>query len=155
LGLPDDLVVDTAAVAPDDVPTALAVAAAAVVDARHLPTALALGCPTVTDAASAAAVGAEDGRHVRLGTRRDAEALAADDVGAATLSRHGHELAVGRLDPATAAARLVRLWGLADASPAGRVGAALDELGTAPGSLPARRSAAALALFAAPSPGGR
>ena len=55
-GLAPALVVDTAALAPHDVPTALAVAAAAVVDRNHLPTALALGCPVATDASAAAAV---------------------------------------------------------------------------------------------------
>lgn len=150
LGLADDLVVDTAALDPLDVPTALAVAAAAVVDARHLPAALALGCPVVTDASSARRVGAVDGQEVVVGNRDDAAALAADDRRASGLSRRAHDLAVTRFDPSTTASRLLDLWGLADETPKGRVEAALADLGTAPGAAPRRRVADALVLFAPP-----
>jgi len=150
LGLDPDLVVDTVALAPDDVPTALAVVAAALVGLRDLPTALALGCPVVTDASSAAAVGAADGDHVVVGERGDAVALALDDRRAARLSRRGRDLAGQRLDPDMAVRRLLRLW---DLEPRGSgLATALDDLGTAAGA-PIRRRAAAALTFSRPSGG--
>ncbi len=152
LGLDPDLVVDTVALDPTDVPTALALAAAAVVELRHLPVALALGCPAVTDGAAAAAVGARPERDLLVGERADAVALAADPVQAARLSRAARALAVSRLDPETTVATLLERWGLGpQPSPEVRVNAVLAELGTAPGAPVRARVADALALFA-PSP---
>lgn len=153
LGLPPLLVVDTAALVTDDVPTALAVAAAAVVDADHLPLALALGCPTVTDAAAAVTIGAVAGVHVVVGGRDEADAVAADDHRAAALSRQGRALAVTALDPAAAAAAVLVALGLTATGPVARVEARLDELGTTPAAPVRRRAAEALALFA-PDPAG-
>ncbi len=152
LGLPPLLVVDTAALVTDDVPTALAVAAAAVVDLDHLPLALALGCPTVTDADAAAAVGALDGVHVVVGERAAADALAVDDHRAAALSWHGRALAVATLDPAAAATAVLAALGLGPGpGPVARLDDRLAELGTDPAAPVRRRAAAALALFG-PSP---
>jgi hypothetical protein len=151
LGLPADLVVDTATLAPEDVPTALALAAAAVVAPAHLPLALALGCPSVVSATSATAVGAVDGLHVVVGGRPEAEAIAADDRQASWLSRQGRRLALASLDPARTADALLRAWGLAPAGPTARVDERLAELGTAPTGPVRRRVADALALF---TPGG-
>lgn len=151
LGLPPLLVVDTAALTLDDVPTGLALAAAAVVDEPHLPLALALGCPTVTTAAVAASVGAVDDVDVVVGERADADALAADDVRASALSRHARARAVATLDPAPAAAAVVAALGLgADPTPHTLVDARLAELGTSPAAPIRRRTADALALFTAP-----
>ncbi len=153
LGLDPDLVVDTVALDPVDVPTALAVAAAAVVDRRDLPLALALGCPTVTDAGAASAVGAEPDVDVVVGDRAAAVALAADDVRAARLSRRGRALAVARLDPEVTAAALLDRWGLGPAAtPLARLDAALAELGTAPGAPVRARAASATALLAPSDP---
>lgn len=148
LGLAPDLVVETATLDPADVPTALAVAAAAVVPAADLPLALALGCPTVTDREAARAVGAGD-EEVAVGDRATAEALAADDARAAGLSRRGRALAAAALDPDVTARALLAAWGLADpAGPVARVEAALDGLGTAPAAPVRARVDAALALLA-------
>jgi hypothetical protein len=158
LGLDPDLVVDTAALDPDDVPTALAVAAAAVVAEPDLPLALALGCPSVVGAeAAAAAVGAVDELHVVVGGRPEAEALAADDRRAALLSRQARRLARDTLDPARPADVLLRAWGIAPTGPVARVDERLAELGTAPAGPVRRRVADALAPFTAesPDPGGR
>lgn len=151
LGLDADLVVDTVALDPSDVPTALAVAAAAVVELRHLPVALALACPTVTDAAAATTIGARPDRDLLVGGRADALALAADPVRAARLSRAARALAVSRLDPEVAAAALLDRWGLGpEPSPEARVAAVLAGLGTAPGAPVRARAADALALFVPP-----
>ncbi|WCO65504.1 hypothetical protein PO878_13455 [Iamia majanohamensis] len=152
LGLDPDLVVDTLALDPLDVPTALAVAAAAVVERRDLPVALALGCPTVTDASAAAAVGAEPGRDLEVGDRAVAVALAADEARAAALSRRGRALAERRLDPEVTAAALLDRWGLGPRpTPLRRLEAALEDLGTAPGAPVRARARAATDLFA-PTP---
>lgn len=149
LGLPPVLVVDTAALVLDDVPTALAVAAAAVVDEPHLPLALALGCPTVTSADAAARLGVTD--VVVVGERAEAEALAGDDHRAARLSRQGRAAAVARLDAAAAADAVVAALGLGPApTPAVLADARMAELGTAPAAPIRRRVAAGLALFTAP-----
>lgn len=149
LALAPDLVVDTLALDPRDVPTALAVAAAAVVERRDLPVALALGCPTVTDASAAVAVGAEPGRDVEVGDRGAAVELASDEARAATLSRRGRALAVGRLDPEVTALALLDRWGLGpEPTPSVRLEAALRDLGTAPGAPVRGRAAAATHLFA-------
>ncbi|QYG92587.1 hypothetical protein HC251_09155 [Iamia sp. SCSIO 61187] len=147
LGLADDLVVDVRAIDPDDVPTALTVAAAAVVPAAHLPLALALGCPAVTTASAAAAVGAVDGLHVVVGDRAAADALAGDDRRCALLSRQGRHLAVTALDPRRAAEALVRGWDLAPTGPVARLDQRLSELGTAPASPVRRRVAEAVAAL--------
>jgi hypothetical protein len=145
LGLAADLVVDVATLAAEDRPTALAVAASAVVGVDDLPLALALGCPTVTAAAAAATVGAVDGVHVVLGGRAEAVALAADEHRSGPLSRRGHELARERLDPAPAAAALLQAWGLGPTGPVARLDERLAELGTAPAAPVRRRVADALA----------
>jgi hypothetical protein len=156
LGLPADLVVDTVGVAPEDVPTALAVAAAAVVDLRDLPLALALGCPTVTDSGALASVGGKDGDHAVVGERSDAVDLAADVSRCARLSRRARELAETRLDPERAANELLDRLGLARVPdrPVARVDAALAALGTAPGAPPRARAYAALAMFSHAAPVG-
>lgn len=138
LGLDPDLVIATVAWSPDDVPTGLAVAAAAVVDRLRLPLALALGCPVVTDAAAAEAVGAADGDHVVVGGWIEAEALARDQRTAARLSRRARQLARDRLDPDVTVGRLLAQWGWVPSSPGARLQRALDELGTGP-SAPIRR----------------
>jgi hypothetical protein len=153
LGLPADLVVDTATLAPEDVPTALAVAAAAVVAEPDLPLALALGCPSVVTSATAAALGVRAGLQVVAGGRAEAEALAGDDARAARLARLGRRFALARLDPARTAEALLAAWGLAPEGPVARVDERLAELGTAPAGPVRRRVADALALFA-PAPGG-
>ncbi|HEU5151006.1 MAG TPA: hypothetical protein VFU19_10940 [Iamia sp.] len=150
LGLPDDLVVATAALDPDDVPTALAVAAAAVVVEPDLPLALALGCPSVVTAEAAEAVGVADGRHVVVGGHPEAVALAADEHRAARLSYRGVRLAREALDPARAADALLRAWGLVPTSPVARFDERLDALGTARTGPIRRRVADALALMTAP-----
>jgi hypothetical protein len=139
---------------PDDaVPTALAVAAAAVVGGPWLLPALALGAPVVTDAASAARVGAADGAEVVVAPRGDAPAvarqLAGDPVRAAALSRRARRLVEQRFDLAPATAELAARLGLdrAARSPFARVDAALAELGTPPGARPAVRAAEALSAF--------
>jgi hypothetical protein len=135
------------------VPTALAVAAAAVVAGPSLLTALALGTPVVTDAASAARVGAQDGVEVLVADPADAPAvarrLAGDPVQAAALSRRARRLVERRFDLVPAAAELAARLGLARAasSPAARLDAALAELGTPPGARPAVRAADALAAL--------
>ena len=153
LGLTPDLVVDTAALDPDDVPTALAVAAAAVVAPADLPRALALGCPSVVTAEAAAGIGAVDGLHVVVGGRPEAEALAGDDRRAALLSRQGRLLARATLDPARTAEALLRAWGLAPAGPVARLDERLDELGTSRTGPVRRRAADALALMTGPTGG--
>lgn len=140
LGLDPDLVVDTATLAPADVETALAVAAAAVVDEAHLRLALALGCPTVTDRAAASALGAVDGDHVVVGERDDAVALAADPVRSARLSLRGRTLVEGAVQGSPA-------------DPVAKVVAVLDELGTAPSAPIRARAAAALDGFGPSVPG--
>lgn len=157
LGLPDDLVIDTADLDPADVPTALAVAAAAVVARPDLPLALALGCPSVVTAETAAAVGVVGGVEVVVGERADAEAIAADDRQASYLSRQGHLAATHRLDPARTADALLRAWGLTREGPVARFDERLAELGTAPTGPIRRRQADALTLFdprPEPAPGG-
>lgn len=156
LGLAPDLVVDTAALAPADVETALAVAAAAVVDGAHLRLALALGCPAVTEPAAAAALRAVDGDHVVVGGRSDAVALAADPVRAARLSHRGRVLVEGAADPPTLDgwtrhAQVSVQSSRAD--PGAAVVVALDELGTAPSAPIRARAAAALEGFGPPGPG--
>jgi hypothetical protein len=153
LGLDPELVVDTAALDPDDMPTALAVAAAALVTGADLPLALALGCPSVVSAEAAATVGAVDELHVVIGGRVDAEALATDDRRAALLSRQARLLARTRLDPARPADVLLRAWGIAPTGAAARVDERLAELGTAPAGPVRRRVADALAPFTEPKPG--
>jgi hypothetical protein len=153
LGLDPDLVVDTAALDPDDVPTALAVAAAAVVAPADLPLALALGCPSVVTAEAAAGLGAVDGLHVVVGGRPEAEALAGDDRRAALLSRQGRLLARAALDPARAAEALLRAWGLAPVGPVARFDERLDELGTSRTGPVRRRVADALVLMTGPTGG--
>jgi hypothetical protein len=138
---------------PDEaVPTALAVAAAAVVAGPSLVTALALGTPVVTDAASAARVGAGDGVEVEVADPADAPAvarrLAGDPVQAAALSRRARRLVERRFDLGPAAADLAARLGLDRVpSPAARLDAALAELGTPPGARPAVRAAEALAAL--------
>jgi hypothetical protein len=136
-----------------EVPTALAVAAAAVVAGPSLVTALALGTPVVTDAASAERVGAEAGAEVLVVPPAEAlaaaHALAADPVQAAALSRRARRLVERRFDLGPAASALAARLGLdrAPSSPAARLDAALAELGTPPGARPAVRAAEALAAF--------
>lgn len=151
LGLPATLAVDVTTLAAADVPTALAVASAAVVPATHLPLALALGCPTVTSADAAAGVGAADGLEVVVGERSDADALAADLPRSAALSRRARALAERALDPDATARALVAAWGLAASplDPGARVEAAFTALGTAPGAPIRRRAAEALAPLVA------
>ncbi len=135
------------------VPTALAVAAAAVVVGPELVTALALGTPVVTDAHSAARVGAEAGTDLLVVPPADAMAVAAvvatDPVRAASLSRRARRLVERRFDLAPAAATLAGRLGLDTArrGPFAAVDAALAELGTPSGARPAARAAEALAAL--------
>lgn len=117
----------------DLVPTALALASAAVVCGPRLAEAMAWATPCVTDAASAAALGAVDGSEVaiggdRAGRREAAHLLAADVRRAASLGRGGRRL-VERRDTAGAARRLARRLGLAvePVTAAERISALLDE----------------------------
>lgn len=152
LELDPHLIVQTAALAPDDVPTGLAVAAAAVVDGSHLPLALALGCPVVTDEVTASAVGAVAQVHVVLGSRAEAELLARDERRAAGLSRRAHELARDSLDPDVTVGRLLRLWGWPPSDLTACLGRALDELGTGGGATIRGRGTDALAFSRPTSP---
>jgi hypothetical protein len=137
----------------EEVPTALAVAAAAVVGGPALVGALALGTPVVTDADAAARVGAEPGGELLVAPPADAlavaRALAGDAVQAASLSRRARRLVERRFDLGPAAAELAARLGLdrTPRSPAARLDAALVELGTPPGARPALRAGEALAAF--------
>jgi hypothetical protein len=137
----------------EDVPTALAVAAAAVVAGPWLVEALALGTPVVTDEASAAELGAEVGADVLVAAPAEAEAaaraLAAEPVRAASLSRRARRLVERRFDVAPAAAELAGRLGLdrGAADPLAPIDGALAELRTPPGSRPAARAAEALAAL--------
>jgi hypothetical protein len=147
---------------PDEaVPTALAVAAAAVVVGPWLTRALALGTPVVTDAASADRVGAGHGSEVLVLPPADAlaaaRALAGDPLQAAALSRHARRLVERRFDLGPAATELAARLGLDRAAwtPLVRIDFALAELGTPPGGRPAVRAAEALAgLPSTPGPVG-
>jgi len=153
LGLAPDLVVDTAALDPDDVPTALAVAAAAVVAEADLPLALALGCPSVVTTEAAAGLGAVDQHHVVVGARPEADALAGDDRRAALLSRQGHQMARATLDAARTADALLRAWGLGPTGPVARLDERLDELGPSRTGPVRHRAADAFALLTGPTGG--
>ena len=126
LGLADALVVDVraghAAASPPMperlVPTALAVAAAAVVDDRWIDVALALGTPVVTDASSARRIGATDGIEVVTASPEEVEetarALARDLPRAAALGRAGRRHCEHHHDLRTPAAEVAARLGLAD-----------------------------------------
>jgi hypothetical protein len=162
LGLAVDLVVDVRNGAPQAlperlVPTALAVAAAAVVDARRLDLALALGTAVVTDDDAAEGIGATDGVEVVIAAPSDAaevaRALAGDLPRAAALGRAGrrdcerrHDLRtpaaevatrLGLMGAAVEAEAVLRrhlgaLWTPADARVAARASAAVVALGALP-----------------------
>lgn len=162
LGLARELVVDVRTGGDGDraglpdrlVPTALAVAAAAVVDDHWIDLALALGTPVVTDAASARRIDATEGIEVMVADAGDvaasARALAGDLPRAAALGRAGRRACERRHDLRTAAAEVAERLGL--------TGAALDaehvvlrllgELWTPADARVASRASAALAGFA-------
>lgn len=126
VGLAVDLVVDVRGeiaheALPDHlVPTALALAASAVVDARWLDLALALGTAVVTDAVTADGIGATDGVEVVIATSgqasQAARALAGDLPRAAALGRAGRRQCERRHDLRTPAAEVARRLGLTGAS---------------------------------------
>lgn len=168
LGLADTLVVDVRAGHAGDgpplpdrlVPTALAVAAAAVVDDRWIDVALALGTPVVTDASSARRIGATDGIEVVTVSPEEcwetARALARDLPRAAALGRAGRRHCEHRHDLRTPAAEVAARLGLADqALDAERiVRRHLSELWTPADARVAARASAALAGFAPLPPAG-
>lgn len=126
LGLADTLVVDVRAghagggpSLPDGlVPTALAVAAVAVVDDRWIDVALALGTPVVSDAHSARRIGATDGVELVTAPPEEVEetarALAGDLPRAAALGRAGRRHCERGHDLRTPAAEVAARLGLAD-----------------------------------------
>ncbi|HEX2576682.1 MAG TPA: hypothetical protein VHK88_10070 [Aquihabitans sp.] len=139
LDLPDDLVVAIDhPVATDDVVTALALAAAAVVTGPLLPLALALGTPVVTGPDSARRHGIEAGVEAEVAAdpvAADAAArsLARYELGAAALSRRGRRFAEHHLDldrPAAAVRQRLGLAAVAARGGAGRLRDRLDELAT-------------------------
>lgn len=163
LGLDADLVVDVRGGARPSLPehlapTALAVAAAAVVDARWLDLALALGTAVVTDDAAAEGIGATDGVEVVVAAPDEAEgaaqALAHDIVRAAALGRAGRRQCEGRhnlREPAAEVASRLGLTGPAvDAESVLR--RRLGELWTPADAGVAARGSAAVAAFAGPIP---
>lgn len=141
-GLPDDLVVDAAALADEVRPTALALAAAVVArDAAEVVEALAWGAPCVTTAGVAAELGAVDGTHVVVADpaalREAARGLGADHRRGALIGRAGRRLAEQHCDRAVIARRIAGRLGLlscSDARPGAmeRLNAQLDDLGTPP-----------------------
>lgn len=160
LDLADTLVVDVRAghaggpSLPDRlVPTALAVAAAAVVDDRWIDVALALGTPVVTDASSARRIGATDGIEVVTASPEEcwetARALARDLPRAAALGRAGRRHCEHRHDLRTPAAEVAGLLGLAapDLDAERIVRRHLSELWTPADARVAARASAALAGF--------
>lgn len=153
LGLPTDLAVDAATVAPEDLTTALALAATVMAGRAELPLALTLGAVVRTDIAIAASVGARPGVHVLPDVSGEQDVPGRDAASDARLSRAARRLAEERLDPARAATRLLARVGLlADPTgPATRAAAALTLLGT-PAASPVRARVAA-ALIPSP-PGG-
>ncbi len=160
LGLPGDQVVripddeDPAATAGLDGPTTspLATCAAAVVHGPATLVALALGAPTVTSAETARRLGLRAGRDVEVAAGPSAavalaEAIAADDQRAASLSRRGRRCAEHHLDVGRPARAIARALGLApDPDPMrALVADRLGELGCAADGEQARRVAVALA----------
>ncbi|MGH9182606.1 MAG: glycosyltransferase [Acidimicrobiales bacterium] len=163
LGFPAHLVVDlrtTRHLVPAGlVPTALALAGAAVVDGRWLEPALALGTPVVADRRSALGVGATPGQELVVAEGADAlpaaESLATDVRRAAALGRAGRRLIERRNDhrsPATEVARRLGIIACADAL--GIVEGRLDELWTPPLAAVAQRARGAVAPFAGTPAGG-
>ena len=126
LGLADILVVDVRAghrargapLSDRLVPTALAVAAAAVIDDRWIDVALALGTPVVCDADSARRIGATDGVELVTASPEEADetarALARDLPRAAALGRAGRRRCERSHDLRTPAAEVAARLGLAD-----------------------------------------
>ena len=161
LGLADTLVVDVRAGHGGDgpplpeglVPTALALAAAAVVDDRWIDLALAFGTPVVTDASSARCIGATEGVEVLTASPDDAEetarALSRDLRRAAALGRAGRRHCERRHDLRTPAAEVAARLGLADQALDAEqiVRRHLGELWTPADARVAARASAALAGF--------
>lgn len=167
LGFPAEFLVDAragaGAISEPLVPTALALASAAVVGARWLDHALALGTPVITDAASAHKAGANFGIEVLVAEGDEAGALAAGVVGdsprAAALGRAGRRLYERRHDLDGAAVELARRLGLngPPLSAEAVVQERLDEMWTPPGAqvaVRARVAVAALPGSLSPSDGG-
>lgn len=156
LGLASDLVVDarSGSLADRLVPTALAVAAAAVADDRWLDLALALGTAVVTGADSARRIGATDGIEVVTATPGEAgemaRALARDLPRAAALGRAGRRACERRHDLRTPAAEVAERLGVGgtDLDAEHVVRRHLGELWTPAGARVAARASAALAGFA-------
>ena len=162
LGLATDLVVDVRTRRPEGgtalpdrlVPTALAVAAAAISDDRWLDVALALGTPVVTDADSARSIGAVDGDELVTASPGEAEEaarkLGQDLARAAALGRAGRRRCERRHDLRTPAAEVAARLGLTghalDAEH--MVRRRLGELWTPPDARISARASAALAGFA-------
>lgn len=154
LGLPD-VPIDVRASVPDpiprgDVPTALALATAAVVDEEWLVLALALGtlCAMTEESAAAAVPGLEHdaiviGPSESLGELAAAIAAAPDR---ARRSRAARTLA-GSFDVGRAAHRVARALRIDDTGGDDRIASRLRELGTPPGSFVERRAHAALDLL--------
>lgn len=158
LGLAGDLVVDarseSATVSERVLPSALAVAAAVVVDRRSVAHALALGAAVVADQRTAAAVGATDGSELVVAPGDAAMAVAAGLAGdgrrCAALGRAGRRLCERRYDLRAVAAELARRLGLLPEhpSPDELVVQRLAELGTPAAAAVAARARVATALFA-------
>lgn len=158
LGLAADLLVDvrspSTAISERLVPSALAVAAAVVVDHRWLAHALALGAAVVTDQDAAEREGATDGRELVVAEGDHAPAVAGevalDLARGAALGREGRRLVERRYDLRSRTADLARRLGLLPDHPAARqlVVRRLAELRTPPGARVAARARVATALFA-------
>ncbi|MCU1352887.1 MAG: hypothetical protein JWM05_2096, partial [Acidimicrobiales bacterium] len=139
-----------------DAPTALALAAAAVVHGPLVATALALGTPVVTSSVDAARLGLRDRVEVLVVDReadaaRTARDLAADEATAAALAGRARAFAEAHLDLSRPLLRLLADMGLVpDGDPAGRLDARLDELVAPSDAAIRRRAAAAIDLLTAP-----
>ena len=157
LGLAADLVVDArpgAAPVPEAlVPSALAVAAAVVVDRHWVVRALALGAAAVVDRRTAEELGATDGTEVVVARAGDALSvaigLAGDVRRCAALGRAGRRLCERRFARRGAAAQVAHRLGLRrqPLAPDELLVQRLGELGTAAGARMAVRARQASALF--------
>lgn len=154
--LPRDLTIDTRGLDDAVVPTALAVAAAVVVDARWIEHALASGAPTVTSQSAAATVDARHGEQVIVAGSDPvgaATALTADAPAAAALSRAGRRLIEARNDLHRPVAALIAHLGLGTLPSVAVdvVRRRLDDLWTPPGARISARALVAVAPLAGDS----
>jgi hypothetical protein len=143
---------------PTSLSTQLAVASAAVVGGPPTLLALALGTPVVTSADTARRLGLTAGREVEVATDRAtarelADAIAADDGWAATLSRRGRRFAELHLDLGRPARLVAERLGLRvpERGPCAKVEARLAELATPEASPVRQRIDDALGALTSPA----